>query len=247
MERSETGYLHEVFTSIQGEGLWAGYLQHFVRFAGCSAGCRYCDTEKAWEPEPRFSIHGSSEGENPIEAFALVKIVDALDDRMPGAQALAVTGGEPLEQAGFLADLLLGVKERCRKPWSVLLETAGFHPEAIERVKARVDLVSMDIKLPSTSELKDCMDRHRRFLDALGNTRFYVKVAVSKKTSHREVIDAAALVATKNPKTPFFVQPVTGVSGPEGGAYLLKLWRAARDVLEDVRIVPQFHRFMGLA
>jgi len=35
----------EIFSSIQGEGLYVGRRQIFIRFCGCNLNCRYCDTE----------------------------------------------------------------------------------------------------------------------------------------------------------------------------------------------------------
>ena len=37
--------IKEIFTSIQGEGLYVGYKQLFVRFCGCNLSCDYCDTD----------------------------------------------------------------------------------------------------------------------------------------------------------------------------------------------------------
>ena len=36
----------EVFASYQGEGIYMGQPQIFVRFAGCNLRCDYCDTPK---------------------------------------------------------------------------------------------------------------------------------------------------------------------------------------------------------
>ena len=37
--------IKEIFTSIQGEGLFIGYKQLFIRFCGCNLSCNYCDTD----------------------------------------------------------------------------------------------------------------------------------------------------------------------------------------------------------
>ena len=34
----------EVFSSLQGEGIYTGLPMTFVRLGSCSMGCRYCDT-----------------------------------------------------------------------------------------------------------------------------------------------------------------------------------------------------------
>ncbi len=41
--------INEIFWSAQGEGLRSGVPSVFVRLAGCTLGCPYCDTRRAWE------------------------------------------------------------------------------------------------------------------------------------------------------------------------------------------------------
>jgi organic radical activating enzyme len=46
----------ETFHSLQGEGLHAGRSAFFLRLAGCTVGCPWCDTKHSWpagvHPEP---------------------------------------------------------------------------------------------------------------------------------------------------------------------------------------------------
>lgn len=242
-----TGLVQEVFYSVQGEGLWAGRVQHFIRMMGCSVGCRFCDTPARLPQRcdgsraPSSPVH-----ERELDVAELIEIVTRHDRRMPGAHSIAVTGGEPLEQWEFLRELLPEIgKSFPGKP--VLLETAGIHAEAMSRVAGDVDLVSMDLKIPSTSGLHGTRPLHEKFLDALKECDFYVKVIVDQYTPAREIKEAAGMVASARPAAPLFLQPVTREGRVWGGAYLIDLFSAARELLRDVRVVPQIHTVLSLS
>lgn len=243
----KTGYIQEIFHSIQGEGLWAGRMQYFVRLKGCSIRCRFCDT-----PGTFFSHEdvqrdlGSTLFSQPLSVADVMKIIEEEARRRPGAHSFAITGGEPLEQIDFLESLLAMIRENFpRMP--ILLETAGLHWKALQRVVNQLDLVSMDFKLPSTSGLHGTRVEHERFLDALKGYRFYVKLIVDHRTPHREALEAARAVAVVDPEAPIFLQPVTREGRIWGGAYLLDLWGAVREVHRDVRVLPQIHKSLSLS
>lgn len=72
----------EKFTSINGEGRWAGELAVFIRFPGCNLRCSYCDT--MWV----------NEGDCDTFYTTYQEICDYVQES--GAKHVTVTGGEPL-------------------------------------------------------------------------------------------------------------------------------------------------------
>ena len=40
-------YIKEIFESLQGEALYIGQKQIFIRFSRCNLSCAYCDTDFA--------------------------------------------------------------------------------------------------------------------------------------------------------------------------------------------------------
>ena len=135
----------EVFSSFQGEGLYAGSPQVFLRLAGCPLRCAWCDTPASWEisTEPTARVrtgegsHSESAWVTPLEA---VQWIDEVDPS--GRMTVSVTGGEPLLWPEFLLSLrpLLGRRR-------IHLETAGAHPLTLARVLDACDHVSADLKL----------------------------------------------------------------------------------------------------
>lgn len=241
------GYVSEIFSSFQGEGLFAGRRHLFLRMAGCNLRCRYCDTPDSLERIPRCTVHGLDGSErsvpNPLDARAVGSLLDPFLSS-PGLHALAITGGEPLVQSRFLAELLASA----RLPLPVLLETNGTYPQRLPDVLPFVDIVSMDLKLPSNSDEPAFWEKHRRFLAASAGKTVYVKVPVDETTSEQELAKAAKLVAGADHRVAFFLQPIFS---PESemeisAARLERFYDIASVHLGDVRVLPQLHRVLGV-
>lgn len=247
---SGAGYLAELFVSFQGEGAHVGRRHLFCRLAGCAVGCRYCDTPEALVHPESFRIFwpGAAAPEsaaNPVSAQAAAERLAALAARAAPVAAVAVTGGEPLEQAPFLAELL----PRLRHP--VLLETAGADVEALERVIGHLAIVSMDLKLGSVGGTRVTLAAQRAFLERVRRApavEVYVKAVVNERLAPREWTAGTAMVAEVAAEVPFFVQPE---SRRRGGLALdwARLERLADEAsaagLRDVRVLPQVHKFLG--
>lgn len=109
----------EIFTSVQGEGFYAGQTTHVLRLAGCNCHCPFCDT-----PMDDYTLMA------PKWIAARLAV---LDKDFPTGRLL-LTGGEPLvHNLVPLLDTLAGT-------YDVALESNGLMIE--KAVEAAPDLMS---------------------------------------------------------------------------------------------------------
>lgn len=249
------GNLVELFSGIQGEGPNVGRRQLFLRLAGCNRHCAYCDQPEA-RTVPQQALLELSPGmrdfrqvPNPVAADTVARAVRRLHRPVGLHHALAVTGGEPLLQEAFLAALLPRVRAAGLR---VLLETNGTKPEVFRTLLPDVDIVSMDLKLPSATGQPMPIRAHRRFLRLAvrHGLDLTVKAVVASATTCSELRRAARIVAAVKRSVPFVLQPVTAVAGQRGPRpprpeALLALQEAAARELADVRVIPQTHKITG--
>jgi organic radical activating enzyme len=247
------GWVQEVFASFQGEGTHVGRRTVFVRTAGCSLRCRFCDTPAALVRTQEALLHRSSPPvggvapsiervENPVSTERIAAFVRELD---PAASAwVSFTGGEPLEQVDWLAGLapLLG-------PRRIHLETAGVHAPEMERARPFVDFVAFDLKLDSVAHEGDRSRDHRAFLVASRGVEREAKVVIGATTDLAELDRLCALVAAEDPTIPIVLQPETPRSGgtPELPRALLDAaFAIAAKSSREVRLIPQTHKFLKI-
>jgi len=128
----------EIFQSIQGEGKYAGVRQVFVRFFECNMHCVWCDTPGSiGDTERNFYDY------TPDDLWR--EICRLKQD----CHSVSLTGGEPLVQKDFIKALLPRLKEAGMRTY---LETNGIFHEALEELIKNVDIISMDLKLPSSTK-----------------------------------------------------------------------------------------------
>lgn len=98
----------EHFYTIQGEGFHQGRAAYFIRLAGCTVGCVWCDVKESWE-ESKHPLHSIQELLSAIEKKPVKLIV--------------ITGGEPLmHNLEALTNLLQ------QNGLEVNIETSGAYP-----------------------------------------------------------------------------------------------------------------------
>lgn len=217
----------EIFRSLQGEGIHLGEPMTFVRFLGCNLACGYCDTRYATD-ETRASELSSEQ------------VVERVRFQARRGEFVALTGGEPLLWADFIAETGPVLKTAGYK---LYLETNGTLPRELARVAALIDVVAMDLKPPSACGA-DLWDAHREFLTIAGQ-RTFVKLVVAADTSLEESERAAALVAERGRAIHFVLQPAEGPLAPDM-QFVRRCQAAADRHLDRVHIISQMHKRWGV-
>lgn len=246
---ADSASIVEIFSSIQGEGLCIGERQIFIRFFPCNLSCNYCDTPTK-ESSVKDCIVELTPGradcekiKNPIESGKLSEIVKNIVERSGKHHSISLTGGEPLLQCEFLKEWLPSMKE------TIYLETNGTLHGELGEIIEEIDIISMDIKLPDTAGIMPVWDEHEAFLKIAHKKNVFVKVVVSNETGHEEFDMAVDMVSSRDKKIPFIIQPVTEEeeSGQMPSPYqLFEFHGKASTRLDEVRVIPQSHKMMGI-
>ena len=237
---NSTARVIEVFSSIQGEGIYVGMPHLFIRFWDCNLSCHYCDTD-----------YRGPYREQTVEEL-LGETKKRIEKEGPH-HAVSLTGGEPLLWWKFLKEFLPRLKGMGQTTY---LETNGALPAALSEVLPWADIIAMDMKPPSATADRSLWKEHEAFLriayaggNGSGRPEIFVKIVVTRETVKEELQRAWELVAKVDRSIPVVLQPVTPFRevtespGPEQ----LDFWQhEARLLLSDVRVIPQVHRILGV-
>ncbi len=236
----------EIFSSVQGEGKYIGCRQIFVRLADCNLNCAYCDTNFQRADFCKVETSAGSmifrDEKNPLNAAQVVDIIKNFCGEVP-THSISFTGGEPLLHWQFVRDVASVLKNFGVK---IFLETNGTLHDELKKISGAIDIVSMDIKLPSVG--KNLFNLHEKFLRVACEKDLYVKIVVAAETTREEFLSAVELIANVDKKILLIIQPVTPVkkihaASPEK---ILSFQVAALQKLENVRVIPQMHKIISL-
>jgi Organic radical activating enzymes len=238
--------LIEIFSSLQGEGPYVGRPMAFVRFQDCALSCKFCDTPASFQKHGRYRVESEAFSSN-FQSFANPVAPARLSEHVAatGLDFVSLTGGEPLQHGDFLAEWLPELRGRAK----LLLETNGVLPRALGRVLPHVDVVSMDMKLPSVTGMRAYWEEHEEFLTLAREKEVYVKVVVSTPTDLAELKQAIDIVERVAPEIPFILQPVTPAWQVKEEIPLERLkhfYQVSCEHLSDVRVIPQLHAKLGI-
>lgn len=217
--------INEIFDSIQGEGLYIGCRQVFVRFCGCNLLCDYCDTE--------FS------GGDVYTPETLVQKINEFP--LKSIHSISLTGGEPLLHYEFLKEFLPLVDSK------IYLETNGVLYGPLTEVIDLIDIVSMDIKLDSSAKIGDLFNSHKKFLEIVksANKEVFAKIVFDDRIADFEINECAKLGETFD--IPLILQPK--MNGNEIGVKkekILEVFEKFTLKHADTRLIGQVHKFYDI-
>ncbi len=255
-----SAHLIEVFSAIQGEGLNVGTRQIFIRFALCDLRCHFCDSAHTWKIpkicriERNPGLRDFETYSNPVPLEKLLKWVERQNAPFIH-DSISLTGGEPLIHAPFLIQFLPQVRTLTKLP--IYLETGGHLPRQLSQVIPYLDLVGMDLKLPSVSG-ENHWHEHVTFLQLCyqSNLEVFVKIIVSENTELADLRKAGELVGAVSRDIPVFLQPVTPLNTATGSVTQkiiipptpdqVLAWQALmKEFVKQVRVVPQTHKMLN--
>ncbi len=182
---------------------------------------------------------------NPFAIPRALAFVDRLNSFSSLHHSVSLTGGEPLLRDNFLHDLLPLLKARGHK---IFLETNGTLPDNLAGLLADFDIISMDVKLPSSGGGNPHWSDHKKFLGLAIEKEVFVKAVITPDTTIEDVEKAISLVEEVDEGVPFVLQPVSPTKyfpEPPSPRMMLDLQMLAKRRLKSVLVIPQIHKLMN--
>ena len=141
----------EMFYSLEGETVTAGFPAFFIRLGGCNLDCYYCDTELA------HVYHND---------MTVKEIVEEAGRNVP-FHHITVTGGEPLMQSNTIYLL----RELAEKGYNVQLETNGSF--SLAEVPQQIRIIA-DVKTPCSGEAGSFFIENVKYLKEDDEVKFVI-------------------------------------------------------------------------
>ena len=231
--------LFEIFTSIEGEGIFCGTKTLFIRLAGCPFSCFYCDTV------PALPINSGCE-------YSINNACKLIDSKLKNnTYKVNFTGGEPLMQHEAVLELAKYIQ---LKNIPTYLESSCFDFDRFNQLISHIDYIKIEFKTIDskfvnqknyghilTNELM-CLQK-----SILQNKKPYIKILISSDTQKPEfnkLLDAIFSISEINDISGFVLQPVYGSATPNVNK-LLQFYDLVYPHYQDVRVIPQLHKFIG--
>ena len=229
-------FIKEIFESIQGEALYIGEKQIFIRFCGCNLSCDYCDT--AFQKEDYVTVFGLDENlKNPVSSSELLKIINRYN-----AKTISLTGGEPLLQTEFLREFLPLANKK------IYLETNGTLPDKLKEIIKFVDVVSMDIKLSCATNQPNKFGENEEFIKIAKDAgkEIIAKIVLNRLYNKEELLFAINLVNKYD--IPLIIQPMDckDKTLELKKNTLIDLFDFVTQNCQNARLIPQMHKYLNL-
>lgn len=243
MQRTENkarARVSEIFTSIEGEGIFVGKKTLFIRFSGCHLKCRWCDTKYAL----------------PLDSGTDYQIDEIKDliikELQPFTYKVNFTGGEPLLQTEAVIELADFIKKQTNL--KTYMESSCFDSELFSKVLPYIDICKVEFKTDDSKVVEDeeydnLLLNEIRCLELAieSNKATYIKIVVTNSTNLESFKNLVYNISKKSEPSDilgFIIQPSFGIDQPTVNK-LLDTYDIVQPMFPEVRIIPQLHKEMG--
>lgn len=190
----------EIFASVQGEGPSAGAPVAFVRLSRCNLACVWCDTAYTWHFEGDARPHRSGAAWDRRANQVTLEVPEVAERiRALGQKRLVVTGGEPILQAGPLAELLEALGGM-----TVEIETNGT-TRAPPRLDIRINQFNVSPKLAHSGNPANLALLPERLAAYAADPRAWFKFVIAEPDDVQEVLALQRTFAI--PSSRLFLMP----------------------------------------
>lgn len=243
MQRTENkarARVSEIFTSIEGEGIFVGKKTLFIRFSGCHLKCRWCDTKYA------LPLDSGTE-------YQIDEIEDLIiRELQPFTYKVNFTGGEPLLQTDAVIKLADFIKKQTNL--KTYIESSCFDSELFSKVLPYIDICKIEFKTDDSKVVENevydnlllneikCLE-----LAVESNKTTYIKIVVTNSTNLESFKNLVYNISKKirpSDIVGFIIQPSHGVDQPTINK-LLDTYDIVQPLFPEVRIIPQLHKEIG--
>jgi 7-carboxy-7-deazaguanine synthase len=186
--------------------------------------------------------------DNPLTADVLTQQLLACLSVVPH-HSVSFTGGEPLLYHKVLQQVLPRIQPVCK----TYLETSGTQPELLAPLLPFIDMVAMDVKLPSATGERPYWAEHAEFLRLSLQTSVFIKLVFNDRLTDDELTNVVQL-ARVSPHIPVILQPETSLTALPGQTpplnasqqTMFKAAEALQQAFTDVRLIPQTHKMVAV-
>lgn len=243
MQRTENkvrARVSEIFTSIEGEGIFVGKKTLFIRFSGCHLKCRWCDTKYA------LPLDSGTE-------YQIDEIEDLImRELQPFTYKVNFTGGEPLLQTDAVIKLADFIKKQTNL--KTYIESSCFDSELFSKVLPYIDICKIEFKTDDSKVVENEMYDSLLLneikclqLAVESNKTTYIKIVVTDSTNLESFKNLVYNISKKIKPSDivgFIIQPSHGVDQPTVNK-LLHTYDIVQPMFPEVRIIPQLHKEIG--
>jgi len=243
MQRTENkagARVNEIFTSIEGEGIFVGKKTLFIRFSGCHLKCKWCDTKYAL----------------PLDSGTEYQIDEIKDliirELQPFTYKVNFTGGEPLLQTDAVIELADFIKKQTNL--KTYIESSCFDSELFSKVLPFIDICKIefktdDSKVAENEEYDNLLLNEIKCLELAveSNKTTYIKIVVTNSTdleSFKNLVYNISKKIKPSNIVGFIIQPSHGVDQPTVNK-LLDTYDIVQPIFPEVRVIPQLHKEIG--